>query len=85
MTTKEKVTFKYREHEVAGELYKPAGFNAKTKYAAITVAHPGEGSKNKLQGFMLNIYQKMDLLFLHLMHHIKEKVEDYPDILKIPA
>jgi len=47
---KKNVTFKNRTIDVAGDLYLPADFDEKRKYAAIITVHPGSSCKEQTAG-----------------------------------
>lgn len=50
MSSKEKVFFKNKTLEMAGEIHYPSDFDPNQKYASVVVSYPGNGVKERVAG-----------------------------------
>ena len=65
--------------KVSGNLYLPANFDETKKYSAISVAHPMEAAKNRLQDSTLKNWRNWDMSHWPVMQDIRAQVKETPE------
>lgn len=81
----QKVSFKNRTWDVAGNLYLPTNFDKTKKYAAIVCVHPGSSVKEQTAGLYANQLAKNDFVTLTFDASFQGESGGEPRFLEDPA